>query len=203
MALHDLFLIAVDSGEAVTAQRYARQAFRAYGPTHNRIPYLAHDLAVLWNREGQFGQALPVLQALLPRFESPDEHLLVQANIARAAGGLGESAAFEQAWAAADNLMILPQVGGRKAQALLNLARGATGVALWDRAESAARGALQQATLRGESQIVFEAESVLASVEAHRVATTEVAVAAEPLSGDAQIVEEFLDALTTVSVGIG
>ena len=201
MALHDLFLISVDSGEAVAAQRYARQAFRAYGPTHSRIPYLAHDLAVLWIREGQFGQALPVLQALQPRFAAPDEQLLVQANVARAAGGLGDGGVFEQAWSAADNLMILPQVGMRKAQALLNMARGATGLSRWDRAETAARGALEQATMRGESQIVFEAEAVLASVEAQRVVTTEVAVAEEPLAEDSQIVEEFLQALTLVGAG--
>lgn len=201
MALHDLFLISVDSGEAVTAQRYARQAFRAYGPTHNRIPYLAHDLAVLWIREGQFGQALPVLQALLPRFQSLDEQLLVQANVARAAGGLCEEAVFEEAWSAADNLLILPQTGSRKAQALLNMARGATGLSLWERAELAARTALEQATMRGESQIVFEAEAVLASVEAHRMAAAANQAAEETLPEDAQIVEEFLQALTSVGAG--
>src|SRR5690606_29184768 len=152
MALHDLFLISIDTDQAVTAQRYARQAFRAYGPTHGRIPYLAHDLAVLWIREGQFGQALPVLQALRPRFESPDEQLLVQANVARAAGGLGNQELFEEAWSQAHCLMVLPQTSSRKAQALLNLARGATALAYWERAEAAARAALEQASMRGESQ---------------------------------------------------
>lgn len=202
MALHDLFLIALEFDEAVAAQRYARQAFRAYGPTHNRIPYLAHDLAVLWIREGQFGQAMPVLQALLPRFAAPDEQLLVQANIARAAGGLNRVDIFEESWSAADNLMILPQVGSRKAQALLNMARGATGLSLWERAERAAREALAQATMRGESQIVFEAESVLQSVAAHRVATAQTE-AEEPLTEDSTIVEEFLQALTFEGAGAG
>jgi len=198
MALHDLFLIALDSGEAATAQRYARQAFRAYGPTHDRIPYLAHDLAVLWMREGQFQQALPVLQALMPRFTSVDEQLLVQANVARAAGGLGQVELFEQAWNNAHNLMLLPQTAPRRAQALLNLARGATGLGLWDRAESAARAALEQATMRGEAQIVFEAEAVLSCAQTHHHAAASVSAPENQLPEDAEIVEEFLQALTTV-----
>ncbi len=202
MALHDLFLIAVDTGDAIEAQRRARQAFRAYGPTHRRIPYLAHDVAVLWNREGQFGQALPVLQAMLPRFQAPDERLLVYANIARAAGGLRDVVAFEDAWAAADNLLILPQTASRKAQALLNLARGATGLSQWERAEAAAQEALEQATYRGESQIVFQAESVLLSVQLHRIADDK-AVAGSQLPEDAQMVEELLEGLACVGAGAG
>ena len=200
MALHDLFLIAVDTGQAANAQRYAHQAFRAYGPTHSRIPYLAHDLAVLWNREGQFGQALPVLEALLPRFGQPDEQLLVQANIARAAGGLQDVTKFAVAWQAAENLLVLPQSAGRKPQALLNLSRGATGLAQWERAESTAREALNSAIQRGESQIVFEAESVLHSVQVHRVVAA-TRLAGEPLESDPQMVEEFMGALAMASAG--
>lgn len=201
MALHDIFLISVDTGESVAAQRYAQQAFHAYGPTHPRIPYLAHDLAVLWIREGQFGQALPVLRALLPHFKVEDERLLALANITRAAGGKGDLCAFDEAWTGAENLLVLPQTASRAAQALLNMARGATAVSQWDRAETAARSAMEYASRRGESQIVFEAESVLLSVQSHRsvASLTEV----ETLTEDAEIVEEFLQALTTVGAGAG
>lgn len=203
MALHDLFLIAVDTGRAATAQRYARQAFRAYGPTHRRIPYLAHDLAVLWNREGQFTQALPVLAALLPRFDRPDEQLLVQANIARAAGGVGNADLFEHAWKAADNLMILPQTHARKAQALLNLARGATGVGEWGRAERAAEAAIEAAANRGEAQIVFQAEAVLMSARS-QLAVASNSSSVEPIQEDSGVVvEEFVEALALVGAGAG
>lgn len=201
MALHDLFSIAVESGEAVTAQSYAHQAFRAYGPTHNRIPYLAHDLSVLWIREGQFGQALSVLQALRPHFKADDEQLLVLGNVARAAGGTGDTPTFEDAWSRAENLLVLPQTAARAAQAMLNMARGATGLAQWDRAEAAARSALERASRRGESQIVFEAESVLLSVQSHRAVASVSEV--ETLTEDAGIVEEFLQALSTVGAGVG
>jgi tetratricopeptide (TPR) repeat protein len=202
MALHDLFSIAVETREAVSAQRYARQAFRAYGPTHGRIPYLAHDLAVLWIREGQFGQALPVLQALLPRFEAAEDRVLILANITRAAGGQGEQALFREAWESTENLLVLPQTAKRAAQALLNLARGATGLGEWELAETAAQSALERATRRGESQIVFEAESVLLSAQSHHAiaASTETE---EALPEDAQIVEDFLQALNAVGAGAG
>lgn len=201
MALHDLFLVSLETGDAATAQRYARQAFRAYGPRHARIPYLAHDLSILWIREGQFGQAMPVLQALMPHFVKPDERLLVLCNVSRAAGGQRDAVAFEDAWAAAENLLVLPQTANRAAQGLLNLARGATGLGLWDRAESAARSALERATLRGESQIVFEAESILRSVQSHQVVASLVEV--ESLPADSEIVEEFLQALTVEEAGVG
>jgi tetratricopeptide (TPR) repeat protein len=200
MALHDLFTIAVESGEAANAQRYARQAFRAYGPTHSRIPYLAHDLAVLWIREGQFDQALPVLEALLPRFEAVEDRVLILANVARAAGGVGRKEAFETAWSGTENLLILPQTAARAAQALLNLSRGATGLGEWERAETAAQSALERASRRGEAQIVFEAESVLLSVQSHRAIAAST-TAEEALPEDAQIVEDFLQALNTTGAG--
>jgi tetratricopeptide (TPR) repeat protein len=199
MALHDLFLIALETGDAATAQRYAQQAFRRYGPRHSRIPYLAHDLSILWIREGQFGQALPVLQALLPHFQKEDERLLVVCNICRAAGGKGEAAVYDQAWTDAENLLVLPQTAVRAAQGLLNLARGATGIGDWERASTAAQRALERATLRGESQIVFEAEAVLQSVECQQAVAA--LVEEESLPEDAEIVEEFLRALTPEGVG--
>ena len=98
-------------------------------------------------------------------------------------------------------MLVLPQTRGRAAQALLNMARGATGVGQWDRAETAAQAALERASVRGESTIVFEAESVLLSVQSHRA----VAAQSEELSlpEDAQIVEEFLQALMETGVGAG
>ena len=80
-------------------------------------------------------------------------------------------------------------------------ARGATGLGLWERAESAARSALERATLRGESQIVFEAESILRSVQSHQVVASLVEV--ESLPADSEIVEEFLQALTVEEAGVG
>lgn len=200
MALHDLFFVALETESAGNAQRYARQAFRAYGARHTRIPYLAHDICCLWIREGQFSQALGVLQALLPHFSSDDERMLALANIARAAGAVRNHETFEGAWAEAQSLASLRSTGSRAAQALLNLSRGAAGLSMWDRAEAAAQQALELATSRAESQIVFEAEAVLESVLTHR------AVAAAPTPVDvveseaAQMVEELLRALTAVEV---
>lgn len=202
MALHDLFFVALETESAASAQRFARQAFRAYGPRHPRVPHLAHDLCCLWIREGQFALALSVLEALLPHFASEDERMLALANVARAAGAVGKTAVFHQASAETQRLAALGTTTHRAAQALLNLARGATGLLLWDQAEAAAQQALELAQSRMEGQIVFEAEAILDCVRSHRAladTATEVLEATEA----EQIVEELLRALETVGAGGG
>src|SRR5690606_16502029 len=127
------------------------------------------------------------LQALRPRFDSAEDRVLIEANIVRAAGGRRDREAFEEAWTNVENLLVLPQTAQRAAQALLSMARGATGLEEWERAEAAARSALERASLRGESQIVFEAESVLLSAQSHRTVAASTAAGQEELTEDAQV----------------
>jgi tetratricopeptide (TPR) repeat protein len=91
MALHDLFVIADEMGRDDQAEEYARQAFRAYGPSHPRLPLLAHDIAYFWMQRGHFAHALEIFQRLEPHVSEPADPSLLTANIARAAGGVGRS----------------------------------------------------------------------------------------------------------------
>ncbi|HEX8906989.1 MAG TPA: tetratricopeptide repeat protein, partial [Longimicrobiaceae bacterium] len=80
-ASHDLFVLATDAGRTEQAEHFARQAFRAYGPNHPRLPALAHDIAYSWMSQGYFGRAQQVFQALLPLLPDFPHQLTVRANI--------------------------------------------------------------------------------------------------------------------------
>jgi tetratricopeptide (TPR) repeat protein len=169
-ALHNLFGVAMETQDSATAQRFALQAFHAYGPSHMRVPALAHDAAILWMREGEFARALPVFRAVLPHLPESDEHTLAVANLARAAGGTGDRALFEGSRERARAALEAREQNRLAAQAFLALARGATSLGLWTHAEDDASRALELATQRGEGQIRFEAESVLDLARSGRVA---------------------------------
>lgn len=181
MALHDLFTIAIETGNIEAAGKYAHRAVeeysRAYGGSP-RLPALAHDVAFFWMTQGHFQRALPVLQALLPHFHTPMQRLLALGNLTRAAGGANDKAAFETAWAEAWALSQDPQAVESAARALLNMAHGAASIGAWDRARSAAERALTLGNERAEARIQFGAEALLDSVRHERRA--EVAPAPVP-----------------------
>ncbi|HEV2147447.1 MAG TPA: hypothetical protein VGR37_08590, partial [Longimicrobiaceae bacterium] len=97
MTLHDLFVLATLAGRADEAERFARGAYDEYGSDHPRLPALAHDVAFFWMDQGHHARALPVFRALLPHLACSGERPIVLANIARAAGGVGDRAGFEEA----------------------------------------------------------------------------------------------------------
>lgn len=173
MALHELFTVSVECDDFSTAQRWADQAYHAYDPAQPDARNLAHDLCCLWMREGQFRRALGVLDRLLPLFER-DLRLVPVANVARAAGGAGERDRFFEAYEEARQLLGDRPTLGTPTQALLAMARGATGIAEYDLAAEIAEEALRTAELAGESQNLFEAESVLSFARNRRAVEANV-----------------------------
>jgi tetratricopeptide (TPR) repeat protein len=207
MALHDLFVVANESGEARTAQRYARAAFRLYGAGHANLPSLAHDISLLWLGQGEFARAQAVLSVLLPHFDAPGQ-LLGTANLARAAAGAGDREGFESAWSRATERLPGLRSTHWAAQSLLNLARAATLLGEWDRAEETARDAVRLADSHRQANIVFEAERLLDEVRGNRAAGTPLAAPVakertEEWSLEAEELEEGLvEALTVGAAGV-
>jgi tetratricopeptide (TPR) repeat protein len=167
-ALHNLCVVAIESGHPRRAQDYARKAFEAYGPHHERLPVLAHDVAYFWSTRGDFARALPIFRAVLAWIGRPAQRLTVYANIARAAGGLGEREAFEGAWAEAQRLIEGEEVSETAAQAWLDLALGASSLGAWERAEQAAARAIALGRERREGRIRAQAEEVLESARSQK-----------------------------------
>jgi tetratricopeptide (TPR) repeat protein len=163
-ALHDLFAVAVETGNARSAERLAAEALQAYGTRNRRVHVLAHDVAYFWMEQGYFDRALAVFQAVLPLIERPLERLFVLADVARAAGGVGDPdtalQAANEVWAFARDAEL--ELG--MARALLEVARGFMSLGEWARAEEAARHALASAIRLQEGKVRFAAEAVLSAV---------------------------------------
>jgi tetratricopeptide (TPR) repeat protein len=178
-ALHDLFVIAVDTNTPAEALEFARGSFKAYGPSHPRLPVLAHDLAYFWMTRGRFASALQVFQAVLPHITQPQERMLTVADIGRAAGGAGNRAEFDRAWDEIWSFAGEWHTRPHAAQSLLDLARGAASLKDWVRAERAASTARDVAARREESRVAIEAEAVLDQVARKRG----IGAAVEPAGG--------------------
>jgi tetratricopeptide (TPR) repeat protein len=97
-ARHNLMALEFTLGDRVTASEHGAAAFALYGPSSDRLPFLAHDLAHLWSAEGYYGVALRLLLASRPHIIPDNEQLKAWANIGRAAAGAGRPDLFYDAW---------------------------------------------------------------------------------------------------------
>lgn len=195
-ALHDLFVVAMHADRPEEAQQLARAAFDAYGEHHVALPRLAQDVAYWWVTQGYYARALPVLRSTLSHFTQPNERLNALGSIARAVGGLGDRTAFREAWDGCYDLMQGTAVDDRAAQVLLDMALGAASLGMWDKAEQAAREALETGSRRSEARIRLTAEAVLESVRHHRtVETKKHAVRPEVVEAGDNLAEAFVRSL--------
>lgn len=194
MALHDLFAVAVEADRSEEAQQYARAAYEAYGPHHPAVPRLAQDVAYWWITRGSYAEALPVLESVLPHFTQPGDRMTVLGSMARASGGLGQRERFREAWDAAHDLLRNTSADDRAAQGLLDMAHGAASLGLWDKAETAAREALETGARRNEAKIRLTAESLMDSVRHHRAVETHQASNQQP-AVDPMLAEDFVRSL--------
>jgi tetratricopeptide (TPR) repeat protein len=167
---HDLLAVSIWTGNHAQAEGYAARAFQLYGPRHPSLPRLAHDVAHLWNSQGRFALALPVLKALLAHFHAPGDRLRVLASTARAAGAQHEREVFEQAWAQAWTIVQRhgQEVAPLFPATLADLGCGAASAETWDRARHAFTRALHAARERGEHDVEMQAESALEMIERHQ-----------------------------------
>jgi len=172
MGLHGLFGVAVESERHEEAQELARAAFEAHAPGSPELSRLAQDVAYWWITQGSFARSLPVLRSTLRHLTLPSDQLTIYGNIARASGGIGDRDGFREAWDACHDLLAEAAVDDRAAQTLLDLAHGAASLGLWDKAETAARQALETGSRRHEAKIRFSAEALIDSVRHHRSAET-------------------------------
>lgn len=173
VALHDLFGVAVESGRRDEARRYAREAFEAYPRQSPRLAALAHDVAYVWMEEGEFARAAVAFRRVLPLVRREDERLWVEADLMRAAAGVGdEPLALEMATRVREACH-RPELAPAAARALLEIARGEVQLGRWREAEEAAAGALEQARKHREGRVGFAAEALLDSIRSDRTADLE------------------------------
>jgi tetratricopeptide (TPR) repeat protein len=200
-ALHDLFGVAVETGENVEAEGLAREALDAYGTRNRRVHVLAHDVAYFWMQQGHFGRALPVFQAVLPLIHRPLERLFVLADVVRAAGGVGEVATAEAAAEEVWQYAVDPELSQGAARALLEVAHGFMSLRDFARAEEAATLALSNATQNRESKVRFAAEALIDSLQnARDRVPVELPQPADVFSGSGDaLAADFVKTLETMA----
>lgn len=159
-ALHDLFVVAAEAEQADRALQLAEIAFRTYPAAHQGRVALAHDVALLWMEQGHFACAMPVLRAAWSRLE-PDQQVVGLANVARAAGALGDRGSYEEY-----GRLARAEMAGRgsrelRSVSLLNLARGAASLGDLQGAAELAAQASASAAEQKQNKLCFEAEALL------------------------------------------
>ncbi|HEX6912425.1 MAG TPA: hypothetical protein VF142_18615 [Longimicrobium sp.] len=203
MALHDLFVIADEMGRDEQAEEYARQAFRAYGGGHPSLLALAHDIAYFWMQRGYFSQALEVFQRLEPAATEARARILLTANVARAAAGVGNRELFRKAWTQVYRMTKDPELAGIVSNVTLELALGAAALGEWDRAEQAAQESLESATRLGQAKVRFRAESLLDSIRGGRAAENRVSESRRAPAKVDSMANDLLRGLAAVPAGVG
>jgi tetratricopeptide (TPR) repeat protein len=199
---HDLFAVAVLTGDDSRAERLAVGAFQLYGSSHPNLPKLAHDVVQLWLRQGRFPLALPVLRALLPFFDLPHDRLRVLASTARAAGSCGERQVYERAWIDAWAILRQPtrEIEAVMPAVLVDLGLGAASLGDWSHATEAFSLALEAAEARGAHEEAANAEMGLEMVGRYE----RVEISRRVPSGPAvQLAEAFVHSLEQAGVAAG
>jgi tetratricopeptide (TPR) repeat protein len=199
-ALHDLSVAAADAGDLAAAERWAREAYRAYGEGHPKLPRVAHDLAHIWLLQGFSARSLAVFRSLLAHFGQPLERLFVLADTVRAAGGAGDRPAFEAAWRTAWEMAGDPAARDGAARALLDMAHGAASLGDRERAERAAVRAIRVADERAEAGIRQDARALLDSLPSGSVDRGPAAAAPAQGEGDT-LAAEIVRELNAVAAG--
>jgi hypothetical protein len=157
-------------------------------------------VAYWWITQGHFARAVPVLRTLLPRLPHPCDQVVVLGSIARGAGGMGDREAFREAWDTCHDLLENPQVDERAAQGLLDLAHGAASLALWEKAELAAREAMEIGSRRQEGKIRLTAEALLESVRHHRVLETRRRSSAIAAETELSLADDMVRTITAAAL---
>jgi tetratricopeptide (TPR) repeat protein len=178
LSSHDLMWVATERGQYARARGYAEAAARMYPHGHPRLPNFGGDYGYLLLEEGRFADALRVLSAILRCELGTGDRLVYTGNLARAAGGCRDTARFEEAQSAAEELMKKNEAADAEADASLSIARGAAMLGEWDLASRWAQRALEVAKQRREGKIVMMAESFIESTLADRALAAHAAAAA-------------------------
>lgn len=155
-ALFDLCVLRFEMGDGEAGFACAREAVRAYGPGHPRVPKLAHDVAVyLLEARGDHVNALTIFRELAFCTFRDADLLLLHGNLARAAAGAGEIPVFEKAWD--DARIVLRRMGRDRenhAAALIALAHAALISGRTEWAERAVEHAHEIASARQEARLL-------------------------------------------------
>jgi tetratricopeptide (TPR) repeat protein len=194
-AYHNLFDVEVEMQAGKEAEVLAGRALAAYDAQNPAVRFLAHDLAHHWNLQGNYAGALKISLALEQVSASLPIAPLVQCQIARAAGGLGDHAVFFQAVARVDEMLSDPLVPEETAaRTLLGVAHGAFNLGDARAAAGYAEEAMSIARKRSEGRVALEAEALMEA--ARKAAVVPPARRAAAVAAVPDLADNFVRVLT-------
>lgn len=161
---HELFVVRVTSDRYDGVEAFAQAAFEHYLPNHPRLPHLAYDLAYYWLMRGYAHRAAPLLKKLVPHFLAPAQQIQVLSALARAAGAIGDRAAFDAAWRKAQPVLTDASTRPTRAAALIDFGFGACSFQLWGDAERSFSEAARAAEASGQHDMLIRADECLRRV---------------------------------------
>lgn len=169
-AHHALMEISIAEADDRGSLQHAAAALQHYGAGHHRLTSLANDLAYGWLLRGYFGPAADVFHTLTKLVSGSRERLFVFANLARAAAGSGDEAAFREAARSVEELAALPRNLPWAADALLELGHGALLLGWYEVAGEILRRAIDGADLGAKHRLRHQAQAVFEALESEKSA---------------------------------
>lgn len=163
-AYHELAVWAMRADKQKEVTSFARAALKEYGPMHPRLPALAHDVALMWMKHGNFAEALKVFVSIAPGYGQPIDQISRAGATARAAGSVNDRELYENAWADALALLRDPATTQAQASCYLYLAHAARAMGERGRAQWALSLAREVASMRGEAKVLHEVEALESSL---------------------------------------
>lgn len=164
MAYHELAVLAMRTSNLGRTVEYGREAFRAYGPNHPRLRWLAHDLAVCWMNRGYFKLAYDVFDSLPSGEGSMVDRAAHAASFARASGALRMPQRFAVAKQETLDCLNDPTTTSIAPMVLLELARGEISMGNPEGAEAMTARAREMAQDLSQAEIIFEADALLGEI---------------------------------------
>lgn len=158
---HDLLGLAAEAGEFDEALRHAEKALEWYPRHHPSLPALAHDFAFLLVRMGRCTDAVPLLEAALPKLTQRDQ-VIGWSTLARAAAHTGHLEGYQNA--AGNALRLIGLFDHYAAASFANLGWGAVHLGLYAEAEQYAVRSLEISGSRVEAEAEKVAKAVLAAI---------------------------------------
>lgn len=164
VARHYIFALEAERGSFEAGLDEVRETLNLYPIYDRRVPYLAHDFAFLLIHNQYFYSALPLLEKLSPAIHKPEERMLVQSGLARAAAACGRN---EQSRTAAQHVVEAARTYVQYAPAsFVHLAHAARSLGEWGEAADHAARAEQIARKVRDTAVEQDAKLLRAEIAA-------------------------------------
>lgn len=173
VAHHELFHLAAEAGQTLSASEHILAALKFYGAGHPRLPYLVSDVGWFWLQMGQYTSASNLFERVLPVFTKTNERAMVSANSTWAASAGGDRDRYERLRTRTIEFIRDAQGRSHLDHAYAGLAYADLLMCEWERAAETADQALLLSLATGNAEVRFKAGAIRDNALAQQLPTNE------------------------------